>query len=154
MTGLKANSQAAAGPTPPQPFDHSPPLRTHVSGSPDSVSDEEDVEMSDSYTPTSPATGLHRQNTQSSIASTTSPALTSQRHYSFSSNSALASPAFQPQLDHCFSIHSTSTSPALLPQIDDLRNPDHEATAALLMLNTDRRNTKARGMSVKELLSS
>ncbi|KAI8936586.1 hypothetical protein NX059_006988 [Plenodomus lindquistii] len=43
------------------------------------------------------------------------------------------------------------TSPALLPQPD---REDREATAALLMLNTDRRSwSGARGMSVKDLLS-
>lgn len=43
------------------------------------------------------------------------------------------------------------TSPALGPQAD---REDHEATEALLMLNTDRRSwTGARGMSVKDLLS-
>lgn len=54
------------------------------------------------------------------------------------------------------SSHSTApfslTSPALGPQAD---REDHEATEALLMLNTDRRSwTSARGMSVKDLLSS
>ncbi|KAF2637007.1 hypothetical protein P280DRAFT_408010 [Massarina eburnea CBS 473.64] len=46
----------------------------------------------------------------------------------------------------------TLTSPALGPQAD---REDHEATEALLMLNTDRRswNTRGRGMSVKDLLS-
>lgn len=43
------------------------------------------------------------------------------------------------------------TSPMLAPQAD---REDHEATEALLMLNTDRRSwTGARGMSVKDLLS-
>lgn len=52
-------------------------------------------------------------------------------------------------------IGSALTSPALLPQ----RDLDQEATAALLMLNTDRRGTHSSisgrgGMSVKDLLSS
>lgn len=53
---------------------------------------------------------------------------------------------------------STLTSPALGPMRD--RDLDQEATAALLMLNTDRRGTTShssiggRGMSVKDLLSS
>jgi hypothetical protein len=43
------------------------------------------------------------------------------------------------------------TSPMLAPQAD---REDHEATEALLMLNTDRRSWNgARGMSVKDLLS-
>ncbi|KAI9792871.1 MAG: hypothetical protein M1835_007629 [Candelina submexicana] len=153
VSGLKANSQAAPGPNAAQSYDRPPPSQPPLSASPPSATDDEDVEMKESQSPTSPTTGLLRQNTLSSIASTTSPALTSQRHYSFSSNSALASPAFGPHMGNTSSVQSTSTSPALLPLVDGLRNPDHEATAALLMLNTDRRNTRARGMSVKELLS-
>jgi hypothetical protein len=43
------------------------------------------------------------------------------------------------------------SSPALKPQAD---REDHEATEALLMLNTDRRSwSGARGMSVKDILS-
>ncbi|PBP24707.1 hypothetical protein BUE80_DR004498 [Diplocarpon rosae] len=52
------------------------------------------------------------------------------------------------------SVGSTLSSPALLPQ----PNPDEEATAALLMLNSDRRGTSGsisgRGISVKDLLSA
>ncbi|KAF2856188.1 hypothetical protein T440DRAFT_463523 [Plenodomus tracheiphilus IPT5] len=49
------------------------------------------------------------------------------------------------------SVNFQLTSPALLPQPD---REDQEATAALLMLNTDRRSwSGARGMSVKDLLS-
>ncbi|KAH8201563.1 hypothetical protein TruAng_004255 [Truncatella angustata] len=80
---------------------------------------------------------------------------TDHRHYSFSS---AASPAFGPQTyGYARNIpsgsNSTLTSPALAPQ----RDLDQEATAALLMLNNDRRgvvNTGARGMSVKDLLSA
>ena len=55
---------------------------------------------------------------------------------------------------------STTTSPALLPNVVSmelgLEDADHEATAALLMLNTERRDRggKGRGMSVRDLLSS
>ena len=92
----------------------------------------------------------------------TSPALNAVKHrlsssYSSSAVSNLPSPAYGPQktplqgLQYGYS-HSTSTSPMLLP---DPENPDHEATAALLMLNQDRRNpSSGRGMSVKDLLSS
>jgi hypothetical protein len=45
---------------------------------------------------------------------------------------------------------SSLTSPALGPQPD---REDHEATEALLMLNTDRRTWSGRGMSVRDLLS-
>lgn len=49
------------------------------------------------------------------------------------------------------SLNFQLTSPALLPQPD---REDQEATAALLMLNTDRRSwSGARGLSVKDLLS-
>lgn len=48
------------------------------------------------------------------------------------------------------SVHFQLISPVLLPQPD---REDQEATAALLMLNTDRRSwSGARGMSVKDLL--
>ncbi|OCL04628.1 hypothetical protein AOQ84DRAFT_300518 [Glonium stellatum] len=45
------------------------------------------------------------------------------------------------------------TSPALGPQPDERDREDHEATEALLMLNTDRRSWSGRGMSVRDLLS-
>jgi len=80
------------------------------------------------------------------------------RHYSFGT-SAHASPAFGPQSSHytgsaLSAPGSTMTSPALAP----MRDVDHEATAALLMLNSDRRGTggssTGRGMSVRDLLST
>ncbi|KAI9677012.1 MAG: hypothetical protein M1817_006851 [Caeruleum heppii] len=49
--------------------------------------------------------------------------------------------------------YSAFTSPVLLPQMDGARSLDHEATEALLMLNTDRRSQGGRGMSVQDLLS-
>jgi hypothetical protein len=42
------------------------------------------------------------------------------------------------------------TSPALNPQSE----LDQEAMAALLMLNNDRRDSKGRGLSVRDLLST
>lgn len=119
----------------------------------------------------------HRQDSQSSMPSM------DQRHYSFSYSaaSAQASPAFGPMPSYLYapvssaptlppaamSTHSsaagsTLTSPVLLPQ----RDMDQEATAALLMLNNDRRgtvsgssggsgnNASGRGMSVRDLLST
>ena len=95
----------------------------------------------------------HRRNSCSSV-------LTDHRHYSYSA-STHASPAFGPQQysysrgDFSASI-STLTSPALPP----MRDIDQEASAALLMLNTDRRGTTnsrsgaGRGMSVRDLLSA
>ncbi|OAQ72805.1 HLH transcription factor [Pochonia chlamydosporia 170] len=92
----------------------------------------------------------HRQQSYSSVS-------TDQRHYSFST-SAGASPAFGPQPHGAYAQSSASgstlTSPALNPQSD----LDQEATAALLMLNNDRRGTNAglnaRGLSVRDLLST
>ncbi|KAK8056938.1 hypothetical protein PG993_002165 [Apiospora rasikravindrae] len=93
----------------------------------------------------------HRQNSYSSVS-------TDHRHYSYSA-STQASPAFGPQqynynLGTASTSNSTLTSPALPP----LRDMDQEASAALLMLNTDRRGTSGsgagRGMSVRDLLSA
>lgn len=95
-----------------------------------------------------PEDSRHRQNSYSSVS-------TDHRHYSIST-SATSSPALGPSVygypRSVNSIGSTLTSPALIPQ----RDMDEEATAALLMLNTDRRGTFSggRGMSVKDLLSS
>ncbi len=93
-----------------------------------------------------------RQNSYSSTS-------TDKRHYSYSA-SAGTSPAFGPQgysgyargSASASASGSTLTSPPLLPQ----RDLDQEATAALLMLNSDRRSTNAsgRGMSVRDLLST
>ncbi|KAF2120722.1 hypothetical protein BDV96DRAFT_609854 [Lophiotrema nucula] len=115
-------------------------------------------------------------------SATASPALqpSDPRHYSLASSirstvtspSIQASPAFGgqtpslSQFQNPFTSASSSkgsisgpssatfvlTSPALKPQAD---REDHEATEALLMLNTDRRswNGGGRGMSVKDLLS-
>lgn len=87
---------------------------------------------------------------------------TEQRHYSFSAGT---SPALGPTSYHndptrrqSTSIGSAFTSPALVPLRDSAleRELDQEATAALLMLNCDRRGIHGggRGMSVKDLLSS
>jgi hypothetical protein len=133
-----------------------------------SYDEDEDVEMggSDAPSPTAstplpnshqpsmspallPQDSKGRQNSYSSVASTS-------RHYSFS-HSNTTSPALVPgnyDYSRSSAAGSTLTSPALLPQ----RDLDQEATAALLMLNTDRRVThgssSGRGMSVKDLLST
>ncbi|RFU79355.1 hlh transcription factor [Trichoderma arundinaceum] len=132
-----------------------------------------DVEMTDSeaaspvFAPQRPSISpalyaqdsRHRQHSYSSVS-------TDQRHYSYS-GSTTTSPAFGPQLfagngiaNAAYTHSSTSasgstlTSPALLPQSD----LDQEATAALLMLNSDRRgtasNNNGRALSVRDLLSS
>jgi hypothetical protein len=92
----------------------------------------------------------HRQASYSSASN-------DHRHYSYSTSSN-TSPAFGPRAyEYAISnsaSNSTLPSPALLPQGD----LDQEATAALLMLNTDRRGTSGsisgRGMSVKDLLTT
>lgn len=128
-----------------------------------------DVEMTGSVLPSPSSTRQTSRSHQPSV----SPALLAQdsrqrqdsyssassdhRHYSFSI-SATTSPAFGPQPNYYgpqgppSAAGSTLTSPALLPQ----RDLDQEATAALLMLNHDRRGTGVanRGMSVRDLLST
>jgi hypothetical protein len=91
---------------------------------------------------------------------TPSPALDAQSQYQTSSYassvSTLPSPAFGPQRHKHYGSQSkfslsASTSPTIMPSPEQ----DQEATAALLMLNKDRRYPKGvRGMSVKDLLSS
>lgn len=99
---------------------------------------------------------------------------TDHRHYSYSASSATTSPAFGPQIYDYGRAGGPSqppsalTSPALAPQREH-RDLDQEATAALLMLNSDRRGTigsghgrssvtesqgTGRGMSVRDLLSA
>ncbi|RDW88866.1 hypothetical protein BP6252_00898 [Coleophoma cylindrospora] len=126
---------------------------------------EDDVEMEDSEA-ASPTNSTPVQSTRPSI----SPAIMPQDHrgrqdsYSSTSygytTSANTSPHFgatsYTYAHSNASVGSTLTSPALQPQRD--RDLDHEATAALLMLNSDRRGAhgsiSGRSMSVKDLLSS
>jgi hypothetical protein len=128
-----------------------------------SYEEDEDVEMGGSEA-TSPRTTPLAHSHQPSVSPAILPqeskdrqnsyssASTSQRHYSFS-NSTTTSPALGPAMydySRGSAVGSTLTSPALLPQ----RDLDQEATVALMMLNTDRRGTSGRGMSVKDLLST
>ncbi|KAI0882811.1 uncharacterized protein GGS22DRAFT_41346 [Annulohypoxylon maeteangense] len=131
---------------------------------------QEDVEMTNSEAPSPVYTQTPARSNQSSI----SPALVAQdargrqqsyssvsteyRHYSYSGPSA-TSPAFGPQgYPQHVGPASAITSPALRPQ----QEIDQEASAALLMLNVDRRagsgsgsgSGSGRGMSVRDLLSS
>ncbi|EFY88687.1 HLH transcription factor, putative [Metarhizium acridum CQMa 102] len=157
--GEKSREQAARNPL-PSIRDFHPTFHADPSG---------DVDMSDSDTasplfaaqpdhahpPISPALQpddvRHRQQSYSSVS-------TDQRHYSFSTSAGGASPAFGPQRHGVYSQSSASgstlTSPALNPQSD----LDQEASAALLMLTNDRRGTNpalnARGLSVRDLLST
>ncbi len=100
------------------------------------------------------------QSTHTSpVLDSTIPSLTSSSSYASTTVSTLPSPAYGPQHTPLYGPRfggyttSATTSPMLLP---DPKHPDHEATAALLMLNQqDRRNpSSGRGMSVKDLLSS
>ncbi|KAL7628047.1 hypothetical protein AAE478_002243 [Parahypoxylon ruwenzoriense] len=131
---------------------------------------QEDVEMTGSEAASPAFAQTPTRSNQSSI----SPALVAQdargrqqsyssasteyRHYSYSGPST-TSPAFGPQtypqhMGPSPASHSALTSPALRPQ----QEIDQEASAALLMLNVDRRGTcntgPGRGMSVRDLLSS
>ncbi|XXG98131.1 hypothetical protein Hte_004452 [Hypoxylon texense] len=131
---------------------------------------QEDVEMTNSEAP-SP---VYAQTPVLSNRSSISPTLMAQdargrqhsyssvsteyRHYSYTAP-ATTSPAFGPQsypqhVGTASASHSTLTSPALRPQ----QEIDQEASAALLMLNVDRRGMNnsgpGRGMSVRDLLSS
>ena len=143
-----------------QPQSHTYPPDRNNEGLDEDYDD--DVEMKDiESTAASPlfasAQSSEPLSYSSSQSITPSPALDALSHYhtsSYSSSiSTLPSPAFGPQKHHhqgSFSL-SASTSPSIVPN----KEQDQEATAALLMLNKDRRNPKgARGMSVKDLLSS
>ncbi|KAF3067102.1 hypothetical protein GL218_08766 [Daldinia childiae] len=132
---------------------------------------QDDVEMTGSEAPSPVYAQTPVRSNQSSI----SPALVAQdargrhhsyssisteyRHYSYSGPSSNTSPAFGPQgysqhVGTASTSNSALTSPALRPQ----QEIDQEASAALLMLNVDRRGVASsgsgRGMSVKDLLSS
>ena len=102
-------------------------------------------------------------------SSNTSPAIMPSRdgthNSSYTSISSLPSPAFsahsyQPSGQHAYHstyTHSNQVSPAMMA--NSMQDADHEATAALLMLNADRRytgvaKTGGRGMSVQDLLSA
>lgn len=132
-----------------------------------------DVEMTDSEAAVSPTfTATPDQMGMRSRQPSISPALHAQdargRQQSYSSvsteyrhhgytTSATTSPAFGPQTHGGYipaGMVSALTSPALNPQSDI----DHEATAALLMLNNDRRDYNTggsrRAVSVRDLLTT
>lgn len=128
-----------------------------------------DVEMSDSDAVSPTFTAQPDETDVPSISPALPPQESLFRHDSYSSTSTdrryyslstQVSPAFgpQPYMGYAHSEASAppsaSTSPALQPQCD----VDQEAMAALLMLNNDRRGSRssggARGLSVRDLLSS
>jgi hypothetical protein len=161
VTSLKAqNNRSGRTPTPEDAHNVMPP--PPAAREPYNYEDEdEDMEGSDAETsPTyAPTAYSHHPSVSPAI-----PPQDNGRHNSYSSasysysTSTNTSPNFGPQsYEYAISNTSALTSPALAPQRGSDRDLDHEATAALLMLNTDRRNTGsggARGMSVKDLLSA
>ena len=182
ITDLKAangNFSTAAAEIHSQAPTPRPDISTRDDGDEEEDDEEADQEMEDEVN-TSPAPEpiQSTHSVFSSHSSTASPAILpapNQRAHasSYSStNSSLPSPAFLPQLyQPNFALghngsepilyrpaysHSTETSPAILPQ--GMGEADHEATAALLLLNADRRGHTGKGsgkaMSVKDLLSA
>ncbi|KAK7952116.1 uncharacterized protein PG986_007844 [Apiospora aurea] len=163
---LKSQNESQSSARTPTEFALPPPISRNVH----QEDDLGDVEMTGSeapsptYTPStsrsqrpseSPALlaedARHRQNSYSSVS-------TDHRHYSYSA-STQASPAFGPQqYNYNFGAASASNSTLTSPALPPLRDIDQEASAALLMLNTDRRGTSGsgsgRGMSVRDLLSA
>lgn len=165
IADLKAANNSLSTPlvqpqAPPPPFDAVTPQEDDDDD--DGDEDDEDVTMGDlGSNDTSPsnmaiASKAYAYTSPQSI--TASPAIetrSNHHHSSYASSvSTLPSPAFEPQHGHRgsqsqFSL-SASTSPTIMPS----REQDQEATAALLMLNKDRRNPKGgRAMSVRDLLS-
>jgi hypothetical protein len=140
---LKAENHRRASTPTSEKFVLPPPAvpQYHAAGA---RRDDEDVEMAGSPTysqrPSESPALRARHDSYSSTAD--------RRHYSFSASST-ASPALGPTA-YDLARSSALTSPALGPQLDLAQ----EATAALLMLNTDRRGTQGRGMSVRDLLST
>ncbi|SPJ79141.1 uncharacterized protein FTOL_07532 [Fusarium torulosum] len=164
------NGQTESGRQTPTGRDRLPSIREFHPTFQGDPADDDDVEMEDSDV-TSPAmTAMQDPNARHPSAS---PALipqdsrhraqsyssisTENRRYSYSV-SAGTSPAFGPQIygaphyarSDASAPGSALTSPALNPQSE----LDQEAMAALLMLNNDRRDSKGRGLSVRDLLST
>ena len=154
---------------------------TPAAGSAIEEDSDEDEEMSEAPSPHSmrPRSSIAPSSTGYSHQPSISPAILPSSHtsplmtvkhkpshsYYSANSSAQPSPAFEPQTQAGGPNYSSFslTSPALGPQeggpgnVKALEQGDHEATAALLMLNTDRRSWNGqkggRGMSVKDLLS-
>lgn len=153
-----ATTRPSSSTTTPYPPSHHPhPHHPHQSSNSPALSAQDSATM-------------HRHNSYASINSAVAE---HHRHYSFSSTSPAIGPGWgsasytlPPPLSS--TPGSTLTSPALGPLRE--RDLDHEATAALLMLNSDRRGTvvreiggsmsssssagAGRGMSVRDLLSA
>lgn len=165
IADLKAANNSLSTPltqpqAPPPRFDAVTPKENDEDD--DEDQDDEDVTMGDSgsncISPSIMAIASKAYAYTSPQSISASPAIEAQsnhHHSSYASSvSTLPSPAFEPQHGHRgpqsqFSL-SASTSPTIMPS----REQDQEATAALLMLNKDRRYPKGgRAMSVRDLLS-
>lgn len=131
----------------------------------DEDEDEEDAVMGNTAANGVLSTGFSAAQSQAKFyrspeSTTHSSTLEKQSQYQSSSYassvSTLPSPAFGPQghardFSQSHISLSASTSPTIMPSLEQ----DQEASAALLMLNKERRNPKGgRAMSVKDLLSS
>lgn len=154
VSNLKIAKSSVSQPSPPTlklatstaEEDHSDPEEDEI---------DEDQEMEDTSTETPVSASTYR----STCSVSDSPALSAIHTTSSyaSSVATLPSPAFGPNQYQSSYAHSASASPTILP--NSAHDADHEATAALLMLNKDRRNPKGispsgRSMSVQDLLSS
>ncbi|MCJ1318696.1 hypothetical protein MMC15_004026 [Xylographa vitiligo] len=150
---------------------HSAASTTHDDSEDDD--DDSDLEMQDrasaDASPDITSMPSRESLTEGCGSSNPSPAMMPSRdgthNSSYTSISSLPSPAFsarspQPSYHHAHRPtfpRATEVSPAIMA--DAMQDADHEATAALLMLNADRRHTGGvrtggRGMSVQDLLSA
>ncbi|MCJ1293264.1 hypothetical protein MMC34_004818 [Xylographa carneopallida] len=177
VADLKAAN--ASLPVPAQYHSQAPTPQALSSASPtvhddDSEDDEdEDLEMQDrtsaDASPAIAAVPSREFSAEGYNSSATSPMMPPSQNgthtSSYTSISSLPSPAFSAysyQASHppgyrSSYAHSTELSPALMANA--MQDADHEATAALLMLTTDRRHAGTgraggRGMSVRDLLSA
>ena len=155
MSNLKAANSSAVQPSPPALKLATPTAEEDHSDLEEEDENDEDQEMEDTSTETPVSASTYR----STCSVSDSPALSAIHTTSSyaSSVATLPSPAFGPNQYQSGYAHSASASPTILP--NSAHDADHEATAALLMLNKDRRNPKGispsgRSMSVQDLLSS
>ncbi|KAM0242734.1 hypothetical protein ACHAPO_001156 [Fusarium lateritium] len=165
------NGQTESGRQTPTGRERLPSIREfHPTFQGDPSGDDDDIEMEDSDVASPALNAMPDQNARHPSASPALPpqdsrnraqsyssASADHRRYSYSV-SAGTSPAFGPQIygaphyarSDASAPGSALTSPALNPQSE----LDQEAMAALLMLNNDRRDSKGRGLSVRDLLST
>ncbi|KAL8672912.1 MAG: hypothetical protein Q9168_002666 [Polycauliona sp. 1 TL-2023] len=170
-SGAASTSATLKSPVPLQQFTP-PQSRAHEVEEEEEEDDDDDTDIDMTEAPVLPPLktiqSAHPPFYTSPRSTATSPELAAIQQRNavshHSSLSGLPSPAVGPQMSGNSGFHrhytsSASTSPALMPISS--KEADEEATAALMMLNKDRRNTNSsnhsssgRGMSVKDLLSS